>query len=63
MQAGMVVSQHLSTLDAGDSAWTQSARCVGPSQLTTLHNLNACSEALSQGRFTWHHDSVLNCFL
>ena len=28
---------------------------------TTAHILNSCQEALNQGRFTWRHDSVLNC--
>ena len=28
---------------------------------TNVHNLNRCQEALTQGRFTWQHHSVLNC--
>ena len=28
---------------------------------TTSHILSSCSEALSQGRYTWRHDSVLKC--
>ena len=30
----------------------------GSSQPTTPHILNVCLEALNQGHFTWHHDSV-----
>ena len=30
---------------------------------TTLHILNACPTALSQGRYTWRHDSVLHHIL
>ena len=32
--------------------------CTSPSP-TTLHILNGCPLALSQGRYTWRHDSVL----
>ena len=28
---------------------------------TTAHILSGCPEALSQGRYTWRHDSVLKC--
>ena len=30
---------------------------------TSAHILNGCQEALIQGRYTWRHDSVLNCLL
>ena len=30
---------------------------------TSDHILNGCQEALTQGRYTWRHDSVLNCVL
>ena len=30
---------------------------------TTAHILNRCPETLIQGRFTWRHDSVLNCLV
>jgi len=30
---------------------------------TSPHILNGCQEALSQGRYTWRHDSVLNCLV
>ena len=33
--------------------------CESP-QPTTSHILNGCQTALTQGRFTWRHDSVLN---
>ena len=33
--------------------------CHSPTP-TTLHILNACPVSLSQGRYTWRHDSVLN---
>ena len=33
------------------------------STATTVHILNGCQEALTQGRFTWRHDSVLNCII
>ena len=36
--------------------------CNSPSP-TTVHILNGCQEALTQGRFTWRHDSVLNCII
>ena len=36
--------------------------CSSP-QATTLHILNACPIALSQGRFIWRHDSVLQHIL
>ena len=29
----------------------------------TAHILNECPEALNQGRFSWRHDSVLNCLV
>ena len=32
-------------------------------QPTSLHILNGCPEALNQGCFKWHHDSVLLCLL
>jgi len=34
--------------------------CNSPSP-TTAHILNGSQEALTQGRYTWRHDSVLNC--
>ena len=36
--------------------------CSSPSP-TTAHILNGCQEALTQGRYTWRHDSVLNCII
>ena len=30
---------------------------------TSAHILNSCEEALTQGRYTWRHNSVLNCIL
>ena len=27
----------------------------------TLHVLNNCNEAVRNGRYTWHHDSILFC--
>ena len=36
--------------------------CRSPHQ-TSVHILNGCPEALNQGRYTWRHDSVLNCLL
>ena len=36
--------------------------CNSPSP-TTVHILNGCQEALTQGRYTWRHDSVLNCII
>jgi len=35
----------------------------GYSQPTTAHVLGGCSMAVSQGRFTYHHDKVLHCFV
>ena len=32
-------------------------------QPTTNHILTGCSTALDQGRYTWHHDSVLQVFV
>ena len=34
--------------------------CKSP-RPTTAHILSSCPEALSQGRYTWRHDSVLKC--
>jgi len=36
--------------------------CSSPTP-TSAHILNGCQEALIQGRYTWRHDSVLNCLL
>ena len=36
--------------------------CDSPNP-TTAHILNSCTEALNQGRFTWHHDSILSCLI
>ena len=36
--------------------------CNSPTP-TSAHILNGCQEALTQGRYTWRHDSVLNCLL
>ena len=36
--------------------------CNSPTP-TSAHILNGCQEALIQGRYTWRHDSVLNCLL
>ena len=36
----------------------QCLHCSSPHS-TTLHILNACPSALSKGRYTWRHDSVL----
>ena len=36
--------------------------CSSPSP-TTAHILNGCQEVLTQGRYTWRHDSVLNCII
>jgi len=33
------------------------------SQPTTNHTLTGCTAALDQGRYTWHHDSVLQVFV
>ena len=40
-----------------------SAKCAlcGSAQPTTAHVLGACPVALSQGRFTYRHNQVLNC--
>ena len=36
--------------------------CNSPNP-TTAHILNSCQEALIQGRYTWRHDSILNCLV
>ena len=36
--------------------------CNSPNP-TSAHILNGCQEALVQGRYTWRHDSILNCLL
>ena len=36
--------------------------CNSPTP-TSAHILNGCQEALTQGQYTWRHDSVLNCLL
>ena len=36
--------------------------CQSPNA-TTTHILNGCPKALNQGRFSWRHDSLLNCLV
>ena len=36
--------------------------CSSPNP-SSAHILNGCQEALSQARYTWRHDSVLNCLV
>ena len=47
---------------AGDIYWVcKMCQLCNSANPTTVHILNGCQEALSQGCFTWRHDSVLNC--